>query len=471
MLKRLVFAAAVAVIFFSGLEARSCKDVDESFKKMIGEMKEIWKSEDAQTEKEINEIEATIMDMEKNIDAHMKKLDDFMNGEKEKELEKLKVKHEEEMKSLEKASKTFVGKYEKDIAANAARIEKIAKDVAELEKKIAELEKVRDAIDAEYQKAAKDKQNEIDKIRTVSEDEDRKFFEEAKKEYQAKFDVLNAKQAEWEKKETEWIAKVDAVDKEIEAYSVEMANKLGEIQAGIEKRREELNAKYKDAELEAKNMELDMELAKKSEEMNKELNKYREEKLAEKKQREFDLDRFRMEKHDFKKVNDAQIASALKFKDDKVASRRAERKRRDEMWEKERVSAENRYKTTLSFKFGKPLELVLSKKTALEKESIALTEKNTELRGKAAREKDDFMNANQQSRVDAEDIYRALREKTNAQFDGKLLAMKQKEEARKEELEKKRTMLMEKKNKNREKRQALLDKKKEQYEKEKAKCK
>ena len=69
-----------------------------------------------------------------------------------------------------------------------------------------------------------------------------------------------------------------------------------EIQAGIEKRREELNAKYKDAELEAKNMELDMELAKKSEEMNKELNKYREEKLAEKKQREFDLDRFRMEK-------------------------------------------------------------------------------------------------------------------------------------------------------------------------------
>jgi len=193
--------------------------------------------------------------------------------------------------------------------------------------------------------------------------------------------------------------------------------------------------------------------------------------MAEKKQREFDLDRFRMEKHDFKKVNDAQIASALKFKDDKVASRRAERKRRDEMWEKERVSAENRYKTTLSFKFGKPLELVLSKKTALEKESIALTEKNTELRGKASREKDDFMNANQQSRVDAEDVYRAQRERINAQFDGKLLAMKQKEEARKEELEKKRTMLMEKKNKNREKRQALLDKKKEQYEKEKAKCK
>lgn len=471
MSRVLISAFFVSVFLFSQIEARSCKDVDESFKKMIGEMKEIWKNEDAGTEKEINEIEATIMDMEKNIDAHMKKLDDFMNGEKEKELEKLKIKHEEEMKSLEKASKTFVSKYEKDITTNTARIEKIAKDVAELEKKITELEKVRDAIDAEYQKSAKEKQNEIDKIRTVSEDEDRKFFEEAKKEYQAKFDVLNAKQAEWEKRESEKIAIVNAVDKEVENFSVQMADKLGDFQTDLEKRREALSGKFKDAELEAKNMELDMELAKKSEEMNKELNEYRKLKAEEKKQKEFELDTFRMEKHDFKKVNDAQIASALKFKDDKVASRRAERKRRDEMWEKERVSAENRYKTTLSFKFGKPLELVLTKKTALEKESITLTEKNTELRGKAAREKDDFMNANQQSRVDAEDVYRALRERISAQYDGKLLVMKQKEEARKSELEKKRAMLMEKKEKDREKRQTLLDKKKVQYEKEKAKCK
>ena len=471
MFRVFISVVSVSVLLFSQIEARSCADVDASFKKLVGEMKESWKEEDVSIEKELSEAEITIIDMEKNIDARMKKLDDFMNSEKDKELNKLKIKHEAEVADLEKASKTFVSKYERDIASNTVRLEKINKDIAEIQIKVTELEKVRDAIDAEYQKASKDKQNENEKIRTVAEDEDRKYFATVQNEYQKQFDGFNAKQEVWEKKEAEKIAIVNAVDKEVENFSVQMANKLGDFQTDLEKRREELSKQFKDAELEAKNMELDMELAKKSEEMNKELTEYRKLKADEKKQREFELDTFRMEKHDFKKVNDAQIASALKMKDDKINSRRNERKRRDEMWEKERLSAENRYKTTLSFKFGKPLELILTRKTALEKESIALTEKNTELRGKASREKDDFMNANQQSRVDGEDIYRALRERINAQYDGKLLVMKQKEEENKNVLEKKRAQLIEKKDKNREKRQTALNKKKEQYEKEKAKCK
>lgn len=471
MFRFLISAVFISVFLFSQIQARSCSDVDASFKRMVGEMKEMWKAEDVQLEKELTELEKTITYLEKNVDAEMRKLDDFMNSEKEKELQKMKVKYEEEIRTIDKNATSFSSKFEKEIGVNTLRIEKITKEIEDIDKKRNELDKIKDEIDSQFQKEQKVKQAEIDKIRMTSEDEDRKFFAEVQGEYQARFDGFNAKQEVWEKKEAEKIAVVNAVDKEIENYSVVMANKLGDFQTDLEKRREELSRKFKDAELEAKNMELDMELAKKSEEMNKELNEYRKLKADEKKQREFELDTFRMEKHDFKKVNDAQINSALKFKDDKISGRKNERKRRDEAWERERVNAESRYKTTINIKFGKPLELILTKRSALEKELINLNDKNNEAKGKVRREKETFENSIQQSRADNEEIYRAQKEGINTKFDGKLLMMKQKEDDRKNALELKRTQLVQKRDSSKEKRQMALNKKKEQYEKEKAKCK
>ncbi|HNW83442.1 MAG TPA: hypothetical protein PKG52_11200, partial [bacterium] len=92
MFRVFISVVSVSVLLFSQIEARSCADVDASFKKLVGEMKESWKEEDVSIEKELSEAEITIIDMEKNIDARMKKLDDFMNSEKDKELNKLKIK-------------------------------------------------------------------------------------------------------------------------------------------------------------------------------------------------------------------------------------------------------------------------------------------------------------------------------------------------------------------------------------------
>jgi hypothetical protein len=97
---KILLLMAVFVSVPSVVEARSCADVDASFKKMITEMKEMWKKDDAQLEKDITELEKTITHLEKNVDADMRKLDNMMNSEKEKELEKAKVQYEEEIKIL-----------------------------------------------------------------------------------------------------------------------------------------------------------------------------------------------------------------------------------------------------------------------------------------------------------------------------------------------------------------------------------
>jgi hypothetical protein len=239
----------------------------------------------------------------------------------------------------------------------------------------------------------------------------------------------------------------------------------------IEKRREELAKKFKDEELEAKSMELDMELAKRSEEMNKELGEYRKNKLEEKKQKEFELDKFRMEKHDFKKQNDAQISSAAKIRDNKIEMRRNQRKRAEETWDRERKSMDARYKSLLDLKFTKPLDALLKKRSAIEREMIKVNDKIAEDRGKVRKDRDAFERSIQERRANNEEIYRAQREGIGSRYDGQLLMMKQKEEKKKNDLESRRTQLIEKREKNRERRQTLLNKKKEQYEKEKAKCK
>ncbi|HSW60033.1 MAG TPA: hypothetical protein VLJ60_04505, partial [bacterium] len=442
-----------------------------SFKKMITEMKESWKMEDAQTEKEIAELEKTITHLEKNVDADMRKLDNMMNSQKEKELEKAKVQYEEEIKSIDKDEKSFVSKFEKDIADGMAKIAKMTKEIEEIDKKNKDLDKVKEEIDANYLKEQQAKGAEIDKIRMANEDEDRKYYVEVSAEYQVKFDGFNSKLEVWEKREVEKIAIVDAVDKEIENYSVAMANKLGDFQSDIEKRREELAKKFKDEELEAKSMELDMELAKKSEEMNKELGEYRKQKLEEKKQKEFELDKFRMEKHDFKKQNDAQISSAAKIRDNKIDMRKNQRKRAEETWDREKKSMDARYKSLLDLKFTKPLDQLLKKRSAIERDAIKVNDKIAEDRGKSRRDRDAFERSIQERRANNEEIYRAQREGISSRYDGQLLMMKQKEEKKKNDLESRRTQLIEKREKNREKRQTLLNKKKEQYEKEKAKCK
>lgn len=468
---KILLLIAVFVSVQSGLEARNCADVDASFKKMITEMKDGWKSEDAQLEKEITELEKTITHLEKNVDADMRKLDNMMNSEKEKELEKAKKQYEEEIKDIDKAEKSFVSKFEKDITDGMAKIAKMTKEIEEIDKKNRELDKIKEEIDAQFIKDQQTKSVEIDKIRMTDEDEDRKHLAQVNAEYQTKFDGFNAKLEVWEKKEVEKIAIVDAVDKEIENYSVAMANKLGDFQADIEKRREELAKKFKDEELEAKSMELDMALAKKSEEMNKELGEYRKNKLEEKKQKEFELDKFRMEKYDFKKQNDAQIKSAAKIRDNQIELRKNQRKRKEESWDREKKNMETRYKSTLDLKFTKPLDVILKKRSALEREIIKLNDKISEDRGKSRRDRDAFDRSITQRRSNNEEIYRAQREGISSRYDGQLLMMKQKEEKKRHDLESKRTQLIEKREKNRERRQTLLNKKKEQYEKEKSKCK
>jgi hypothetical protein len=468
---KILLLITVFVSVPSVVEARSCADVDASFKKMITEMKEMWKKDDAQLEKDITELEKTITHLEKNVDADMRKLDNMMNSEKERELEKAKVQYEEEIKSIDAAEKTFVSKFEKNIADGTAKIAKMTKDIEEIDKKNKDLDKVKEEIDANYLKEQHAKSVEIDKIKMANEDEDRKYYVEVSAEYQAKFDGFNAKLEVWEKKEVEKIAIVEAVDKEIENYSVAMANKLGDFQADIEKRREELAKKFKDEEFEAKSMELDMELAKRSEEMNKELGEYRKNKLEEKKQKEFELDKFRMEKHDFKKQNDAQISSAAKIRDNKIEMRRNQRKRAEETWDRERKSMDARYKSLLDLKFTKPLDALLKKRSAIEREMIKVNDKIAEDRGKVRKDRDAFERSIQERRANNEEIYRAQREGIGSKYDGQLLMMKQKEEKKKNDLESRRTQLIENREKNRERRQTLLNKKKEQYEKEKAKCK
>lgn len=462
---------AVFVSVPSVVQARSCADVDASFRTMITDLKEGWKKDDFQLEQEINELEKTITRLEKNIDADMRKLDKVISSEKEQELEKAKNKYQEETKSIEKAASSFASKFDKEISANKAKIEKMVREIEAIDKKNKELDKVKEEIDVQYSKDQQIKSSEIDCIKMADEDEDRKYFVAANAEYQTKFDGFNAKLEVWEKREVEKIAIADAVDKEIESFSVEMANKLGDFQADIENRRETFSKKFKDEELEAKSMELDLELAKKSEGMNKELNEYRAKKLEEKKQKLFELDKFRMEKHDFKKVNDAQINSAAKIRDNKIELRKTQRKRQEESWERARKSAETRHKSNLDIKFNKPLELILKKRSALEREIIKLNDKIGEDRIKLGRDKNAFSKSIEERRSNNEEIQRAQIEGIHSKFDGKLLMIKKKEEDKRNSLELKRTQLMATREKNREKRKALLDRKKEQYEKEKSKCK
>jgi len=469
---RVVFVAVlISIASVSGLEAKSCKDVDAKFRKMITEMKSKWNREDKVEEEKLAKIERELQDFQKKMPDDLRNKNGAIEKSRQQELANLKKAYDNKIKNLqtrkERAAKT-----------NVKKIENLEKKIKTLKEKLKgfakeknDLEKTRQQLEDELAKQQQ-KKSAVDEAKKMTmEDEERKFLRTIEADYQKRFDELNADLAKWDEKETKEKEKVGVFDGQIEKFALEMANKLGEVQTGIDKKRDENAKKFKDQELEKKNMELDMELATKSQQMNDELKKYRKKKLAEKKKAQQEFKKFLKKKAQFKKRTEKLVKLAQKQRDVKIKAKKKEKQAFMKKCEKERDRNEAKHKKMIVLKYTNPLKRVGQKEQQTNDQIAKVNDQIALAQNQAFKVKEKTEREVQRAIEKAGEKFRNDKDKSNTKYDRRLNEFRVKVDKKKQSMEKKRARQISKIDKKKQQRQKILDRKKVQYEKEKSRCK
>lgn len=265
---------------------------------------EIDKKINAETEK-FEAVERTFADGNEKIKMKNEDEDRKFKVEVEKEYQ---AKFDELNKKLqdfdqnESEKQKELGKYDREIE------EYMTKNVETMSKFQDELEKDRNAVDAEFKT----------KKENATAEAEKKHSEDLAKLTAEKTD-LEAKIAEGETPPLK--KQLAAVEKKIAAHESGKEDFIAEKVMKV------------DMEYEAKTMEIDTKLAKKNDELQKDNNKFRTAKLAEKKKSEGDFKSFQNRKDMFKKTIDNQILAAQKERDKKIENRQKEREKLSGTWD------------------------------------------------------------------------------------------------------------------------------------------
>ena len=449
---------------------KKCAQLDEEFKRKVSDLKAKWKMNDEGQDRSLEETERTLTDMDKNGGAKLRKYADELEVQKKQDIEAAKKEYEKAMAQFEKKDDGAKRTFEMEADRYRRKIADLERQKADTQKEAQRLEEVRNKLEHERSMEEQRLLSEFEKVKMAAEDENRKYRKQVEDEYQKKFDELNAKLGEWDVKEAEKKKETEGFDRQIEEFAMQTAQKLDVFQQDIEKRRTEAQAKFKDAELEKAEMELDMALAKESQRLNAEVEKYRKERLEKKKEKEFQVKEFLATKDEFRKRNDRLIQLAQQYRDSQLEKKKAEEAKAQERWNTDKKRRDEQYERRVQMEYRNKMDALIKKqdKIALdienEKNALTTREGNFKLQTETKEAAID----SEKARI--EERYKKAIAKINDKYDRMEVEEKMTQEVVRDELDKKRESLIATREKNKADRQELLYKMKDDYEAQKGSC-
>lgn len=218
--------------------------------KKIKELKYSWEKSDSLLEQKIVALENKLTLYEQKEKGIVKGAADKNEKKRVDELKQVDVKYKALIKKMTEEKSVFYKKQTTQLDSEGAKVEKSVADLDDKKKKNLEEIKVIDeklkVEEEKFNKAENSNMSGNEAVKMKNEDEDRKFKVQVEKEYQTKFDELNKKLQEYDRKEVEEKKKIGKFDEEIEQYLVKNVEIMTTFQDNVNKERDKLEAEHKE---------------------------------------------------------------------------------------------------------------------------------------------------------------------------------------------------------------------------------